>query len=302
MRLARQAGDVPVLRAVDRRGADLAVGALADDVELALERQLVGERRVAADEHLAHERLARLARSRRAMQLSVGTVRQPRTVWPSDSTIFSNTSLSLRRWLGLRGRKTSPPPYSPGPGSVKRSFFATCWKKRMRHLDQDAGAVAGVGLAAAGAAVVEIAQHLNGLLDDAWDLRPFMSTTKPTPQASCSNAGSYRPCLPGWPGPTARGGGCRPVCRRSGARSAGFFSALLSHGWSPGRLARGLRFSRLQDERSQCRRPLGRDGVRSWINSGLEAGGRFAGAGAADPAQGARLNHQYEPDSTGAGR
>ena len=31
------------------------------------------------------------------------------------------------------------------------------------------------------------------------DLRPLMSTTKPTPQASCSNGGSYRPCFPaGW--------------------------------------------------------------------------------------------------------
>src|SRR5438094_714882 len=28
----------------------------------------------------------------------------------------------------------------------------------------------------------------------AWDLRPLMSTTKPTPHASCSWAGSYRPC------------------------------------------------------------------------------------------------------------
>src|SRR5688572_17744975 len=32
-----------------------------------------------------------------------------------------------------------------------------------------------------------------------WDLRPLMSTTKPTPQASCSNAGSYKPCLGGKP-------------------------------------------------------------------------------------------------------
>ena len=40
-RLAGQAGDVPVLGAGDRGGADLAVGALADDVELALERHVV---------------------------------------------------------------------------------------------------------------------------------------------------------------------------------------------------------------------------------------------------------------------
>jgi len=33
-----------------------------------------------------------------------------------------------------------------------------------------------------------------------WDFRPLMSTTKPTPQASCSWEGSYRPCLGGIPG------------------------------------------------------------------------------------------------------
>ena len=42
-RLVRQAGDVPGRRAFQRRRADLAVGALANDVELALERQLVGD-------------------------------------------------------------------------------------------------------------------------------------------------------------------------------------------------------------------------------------------------------------------
>ncbi len=37
----------------------------------------------------------------------------------------------------------------------------------MRHLDEHARAVAGIGLAAAGAAVIEVAQHLDGLLEDA---------------------------------------------------------------------------------------------------------------------------------------
>jgi len=36
----------------------------------------------------------------------------------------------------------------------------------VRHLEQDAGAVAGVGLTAAGAAMVEVLQHLNRLLQD----------------------------------------------------------------------------------------------------------------------------------------
>ncbi len=58
--LVRQAREVPVLRAVDRRCADLAVGALPDDVELALEIHVILDRGVASDEHLADERLTRL--------------------------------------------------------------------------------------------------------------------------------------------------------------------------------------------------------------------------------------------------
>ena len=61
----------------------------------------------------------------------------------------------------------------------------------IRHLDQDAGAVAGVGLAAAGAAVQQVDQDLQRLRATiACERRPLMSTTKPTPQASCSYAGS----------------------------------------------------------------------------------------------------------------
>ena len=36
----------------------------------------------------------------------------------------------------------------------------------VRQLDQNAGAVAGIGLATAGAAVVQVQQHLQGLLND----------------------------------------------------------------------------------------------------------------------------------------
>ena len=84
-RLVGKAGDVEV---VSRRGsvrARIACSAqLADDVQLALERQVVGDPVAAADEHLAHDGLARPARCRRASASLVGTVRQPSTVWPSS--------------------------------------------------------------------------------------------------------------------------------------------------------------------------------------------------------------------------
>ena len=47
-----------------------------------------------------------------------------------------------------------------------RAFLRDLLEERVRHLHQHAGAVAGVGLAAAGAAMVEIAQDLDGLLQD----------------------------------------------------------------------------------------------------------------------------------------
>jgi hypothetical protein len=56
-----EAGDIPVLGAGERGGADLGVGALADHVELALELRSSVMSGRAADEDLAHERLADLA-------------------------------------------------------------------------------------------------------------------------------------------------------------------------------------------------------------------------------------------------
>src|SRR5690349_21313086 len=43
------------------------------------------------------------------------------------------------------------------------------------------------------------------------DLRPLISTTNPTPQASCSNAGSYKPCLLGGPSLKAGAGAPSPL-------------------------------------------------------------------------------------------
>jgi hypothetical protein len=59
----------------ERRGADLAVGALADHVQLALEGELVFQRRIAADEHLTDERLAQVASFTQA--LVIGGHRAP---------------------------------------------------------------------------------------------------------------------------------------------------------------------------------------------------------------------------------
>ena len=59
-----------------------------------------------------------------------------------------------------------PTPYSPGAGSVKAQARAFALEKGVRNLDQNAGAVAGLRIAAAGAAVRQVDQDLNALQDD----------------------------------------------------------------------------------------------------------------------------------------
>ena len=101
-----------------------------------------------------------------SVELRVGTVRQPSTVWPSDCTICSKRSSMRRRTVGLRGRKTMPQPYSPGARHDDAGLLARLDQKLVRHLQQHAGAVAGVHLRAAGAAVVQIREDLQALLQD----------------------------------------------------------------------------------------------------------------------------------------
>ena len=59
-----------------------------------------------------------------------------------------------------------PTPYSPGAGRLKPELRRHFLEKLVRRLHEDARAVAGVGLAAARAAMVEVQQHLQRLLDN----------------------------------------------------------------------------------------------------------------------------------------
>ena len=97
---------------------------------------------------------------------SVGRSRQPSSVCPSSWTIFSISASIVARAEGSRGRKTHPAPYSPAGGSVDAEPARFLAKERVRHLDQDAGAVAGVDLAAARTAMQQVDEHLERLPDD----------------------------------------------------------------------------------------------------------------------------------------
>ena len=96
----------------------------------------------------------------------IGVSRQPRTVSPSSVAIFSRMpSQSIRSWRST-GRKTIPTPYSPGAGRRKPKRGAFAIEKSVRNLNQDAGAVACLRIAAASAAMRQIDQNLDALEDD----------------------------------------------------------------------------------------------------------------------------------------
>ncbi len=94
--------------------------------------------------------------------LWVGTVRQPKNFWPSSTTMFSKSVSQVRRSLGSRGRKTMRHAVIAQRRQLDLVLARHLLEKAVGHLHKDAGAVAGVGLAAAGAAVVEVDQDGQG--------------------------------------------------------------------------------------------------------------------------------------------
>ena len=94
---------------------------------------------------------------------SVGTSRQPSSVWPSSATIRANSASTACAVLGVARQEHQAGAVLAGRRQRRRRDLA---QERVRHLDQDAGAVAGVDLAAAGAAMREVLQHLQRLADD----------------------------------------------------------------------------------------------------------------------------------------
>ena len=162
--LEREAGNVPVLRPVDGGHPDLVVGPLPDDVELPLEGHLV-EGRVPADEDLPDERLGGLGRlSQRGI---VGRHRPP-----ADERLALGLDDLLEALLDsaaldpVAGEEDQAGPVLAGLGKGDPGLLADLLEEGVGNLDEDAGAVAGVRLAAGRAAVVEVLEDLDRLLQD----------------------------------------------------------------------------------------------------------------------------------------
>ena len=147
--------------------ADLVGGALADDVELALEGQLVAGALAAADEDLGHDGLAGPG-----PPAERGVLRGH--LAPAED------ALPLLADDRLQGLLAEAPVGGVGPGQVGHADAVGARLRQLdapgleglaeeavRDLQQHAGAVPRVGLGPAGAPVVEAAEHPEGVLDDA---------------------------------------------------------------------------------------------------------------------------------------
>jgi hypothetical protein len=183
-RVARQVDDVERLAGVggDRQGVDGVLDALADHVEPAFEprpaiglvRRAIrlvgrGEACALADEQVLEHRFHR--NCARADGTVVG-----RDVAPADQllTLFGDDRGEQRLDRGPRrrlvGQEDQPDAVLAARRQGGRRHLA---QELVRRLDQDAGAVASVDFAAAGAAVAEVDEDLERLLHDGVRLPPF---------------------------------------------------------------------------------------------------------------------------------
>ncbi len=164
-RARREADDVPVLGPRQRGGADLVVGTLADHIQLALEREVVIDIGIALDEDLPHEGFAR------ARRLAEHAVRGRYGAPAEHGLAFGLHDLfELLFDLAPDGRvarqEDDAAAVLAGGGQLDASLAADLLIERVGHLQQDACAIARIHFAAAGAAVVEVLQYLDCLLED----------------------------------------------------------------------------------------------------------------------------------------
>ena len=168
----REARDIPGLGAGEGRGADLAVGTLPDDVELALEGEFVGQLRRAGDERLPHERLGGLGGvAQRGVLGRHGAPSEELAALGLHDLLETLLYLAADGGVARQEDQAGAVLADLGQGETER--LADLGEKLVRELDEDAGTVAGIDLGAAGAAVVQVAQDLQPVLDHLVRLAAF---------------------------------------------------------------------------------------------------------------------------------
>ncbi len=97
-------------------------------------------------------------------ELSDGTSRQPSTVWPSSSIIFSTTRSILCRSDGSCGMKMNADRVVAGRGQGDALLGHLLDEEGVRDLHHDAGAVAHQRIGAHGAAMLEVLENIEAAL------------------------------------------------------------------------------------------------------------------------------------------
>ncbi len=140
---------------------------LADDVETPLEFVLTRDRGRAGDEHLPMHGLGGREPCRRGNELSTGTERQPRSSRPSSFRQRAQTrSQWARKPLVVRHEDVTGGVLA-GLRQLEAERLGFVRQEVVRNLDQKASAVAGQGIGADRAAVLEVLEYLQCIFDDA---------------------------------------------------------------------------------------------------------------------------------------
>ncbi len=163
--LVAEAGDVEVAASGNGGARHLLLHQPADDVELALQRLLVGDSLAAADEDLADHRLARLGGGAEG-----GVVGG--NVAPADQLLAFGAHRLLEEPVDrvpavlARGQEDHARAVAAALRQREAELLAFAPEERVRRLEEDPGAVPRVLLRSGGAAVLQVEEHLQRLQHD----------------------------------------------------------------------------------------------------------------------------------------
>ena len=169
-RFARQAGDVKHVALRDVGVPHEALRQLADHIELAFKTQRVAEIQRLRAGSLANEYLPdkRLALARRGTDERViggnGAPAEKLLVFIAND--FFNNVLAAQAVLRILGKKNQTGTILAERGQMEAELGRFLLNKSVGHLKEDARAVTGIGLATTSAAVLQVKQDLQGVLDD----------------------------------------------------------------------------------------------------------------------------------------
>ena len=164
-RAARQARHVGELVLGDVERGHRLLEELADHVELALEVRRVPHALAAGDEHLLEQRLHRAGGGAQGAVVGgdVAPAEQALALVGDDRVEKGADLVGLH---GVAGQEHEAGAVLAGRREREADARALAAQEAVGHLQQDAGAVAGVRLAAAGAPVEQVDEDLQRLLDD----------------------------------------------------------------------------------------------------------------------------------------